>query len=761
MITTLAAAALFASEPTATRGLLKHREHNGIGYDTGYTTAELFLCPAWKNNFMPFLDMRGHVFDSNDFASNIGIGLRYNWSHWTVGGNFYYDFREAQNINPHQLGGGLEFLSRYFDIRANGYAPIASTKAELNPTFKKFQGNSAIFARHLRAALPAVDAEIGVPLGSRCEIVNWYAALGPYYLFEKNVNGYNLGGAVGGKGRIVLDLISRFNLGFDTTYDKIFKWTFQGTAGISMPLGLRKKVLRSKSFLCEARNQLPYRSEIIPVEKKNKRTAIDNIIFVNNTSSSNGTFESPFPTTAQAMAASKPGDTIYIFPGDGTTTGYDTSLTLLPNQTLQGSAANLDLGGGFIVPSQTPGSYPMLTSASNTITVAANATISGLDITAATNGVVDDDPTIPVGGTINIISSRIHDCAADGMVLGNSSNSVNYRIISNQCFDNAKSDVSTDLLGLVPNTVNMVFADNLNTRSGATSILYFAKGDTSFNVAAVRNKITGPGARGISFTSWDSSHGTCIASRNKISGATNSIELTTNQTADIQACLTNNSLGNKLGSYNGIIGIVTQANSSLKALIASNHLFNTPNNMIDLGLEDSSSTQFRICNNTLSGTTTQGVISIRPVNPNDDLTSDLIIDRNLFYNNQTSNILISAATDGTYNSTISNNYITDTTALGLSLPISGTAAANIGILNNTIFTSATNAINLNPQGSSNMCATLFGNQAPLNEIEFQNTANLQVESSTPGSSVGLAETNTFKAFNPPTGSFYVPEGTCN
>ena len=761
MITTLAAAALFASEPTATRGLLKHREHNGIGYDTGYTTAELFLCPAWKNNFMPFLDMRGHVFDSNDFASNIGIGLRYNWSHWTVGGNFYYDFREAQNINPHQLGGGLEFLSRYFDIRANGYAPIASTKAELNPTFKKFQGNSAIFARHLRAALPAVDAEIGVPLGSRCEIVNWYAALGPYYLFEKNVNGYNLGGAVGGKGRIVLDLISRFNLGFDTTYDKIFKWTFQGTAGISMPLGLRKKVLRSKSFLCEARNQLPYRSEIIPVEKKNKRTAIDNIIFVNNTSSSNGTFESPFPTTAQAMAASKPGDTIYIFPGDGTTTGYDTTITMLENQTIQGSAADLDLGGGFIVPSQTPGSYPMLTSASNTITVAANATISGLDITAATNGVVDDDPTIPVGGTINIISSRIHDCAADGMVLGNSSNSVNYRILSNQCFDNATSDVSTDLLGLVSNTVNMVFADNLNTRSGATSISYFAEGDTSFNVAAVRNKITGPGARGISFTSSDSSHGTCIASRNKISGATNSIGLVTNQTADMQACLTNNSLGNKSGGDNGIIAIITQANSSLKALIASNHLFNSPNNMIDLQIQDSSSTRFHICNNTLSGTTTQGVILITPINSNADLTSNLIIDYNLFYDNQTSNIPISAATDGTYNLIISNNYITDTTALGLLLPIGGTANASIDILNNTIFTSATNAIDINPAGSSSMCATLFGNQAPLNEIEFQNTANLRLESPTPGSSTGLAETNTFKAFNPPTGSFYVAPGTCD
>ena len=758
---TLAAAALFASEPTATRGVLKHREHNGIGYDTGYTTAELFLCPAWKNNFMPFLDMRGHVFDSNDFASNIGIGLRYNWSHWTVGGNFYYDFREDQNINPHQLGGGLEFLSRYFDIRANGYAPIASTKAELNPTFKKFQGNSAIFARHLRAALPAVDAEIGVPLGSRCEIVNWYAALGPYYLFEKNVNGYNLGGAVGGKGRIVLDLISRFNLGFDTTYDKIFKWTFQGTAGISMPLGLRKKVLRSKSFLCEARNQLPYRSEIIPVEKKNKRTAIDNIIFVNNTSSSNGTFESPFPTTAQAMAASKPGDTIYIFPGDGTTTGYDTSLVLLQNQTLQGSAADLDLGNGFIVPAQTPGSYPMLTSSGNTITVAANTTISGLDITATTNGVIDDDPTIPVGGTINIVSNQVHDCGASGLAVGNSQNSVNYRILSNQCFDNSTPDIASTFSGSTTNTVNVIVADNVCMRSGSNSIYFACRGATSYGIGAIRNHITDPTNLGIILFATNSSVGTFVTNRNRMTGATNSIQIDLEDQAELNVLLRHNVLGNKSGGPQGIIVTITQDNSTLFGSISNNILFNSPNTIIDINPRDSSITELTIKNNVLSGSLSTDSLLLLPGTPNADLTCNLIIDYNLFYNNQTSNITTNGVSAGTYNIIISNNYITDTTATGILLPIDGTANASIDILNNTIFTSATNAINLNPQGSSNMCATLFGNQAPLNEIEFQNTANLQVESSTPGSSVGLAETNTFKAFNPPTGSFYVPEGTCN
>ena len=109
---TLAAQDHLRSDASPARVVVKHREHNGIGYDTGYTTAQIFAAPAWKNGMLPFLDLRGHAFNDGRFAANAGVGMRFNWSNYTVGGNFYYDYREAKNIHPHQLAGGLEFLHK-------------------------------------------------------------------------------------------------------------------------------------------------------------------------------------------------------------------------------------------------------------------------------------------------------------------------------------------------------------------------------------------------------------------------------------------------------------------------------------------------------------------------------------------------------------------------------------------------------------------------------------------------------------------------
>ncbi len=370
--------------------ILKHREHNGVGYDTGYTTAELFLAPAWKNNFMPFLDLRGHVFDDARFASNMGVGLRYSWNDTSaVGGNVYFDYRDAKNLHPFQFAGGLEFLSTYFDVRLNGYGPFSDTTYS-KTSFAGFGGNGALFEQRIKAALPVVEGELGVPLGSRCNNLNWYAALGSYYLFERTVNTVDLGDAVGGRGRLVADYKSIFSFGMDATYDKIFKWTVQGTAGIRIPLGPRGKKA-PHAFTCQARNQLPQRQEIIPIDCGSRNiTPSFNIVFVNNTSSSNGTFESPYPTLALAEANSKPGDIIYVFPGDGTTMGMDGGIALQSRQTLHGSGSPL-IVDGFIIPAHTPGQMPNIENinpAGDAIFLADQNTVTGIHIvSAAGNGI--------------------------------------------------------------------------------------------------------------------------------------------------------------------------------------------------------------------------------------------------------------------------------------------------------------------------------------------------------------------------------------
>ena len=78
---------------------IRHIESKGIGYNQGYTTLEGFFVPipSLNTGWVPFLDLRGHLFNDGKPAANGGLGLRYVDSRvW--GGNIYYDYRKTQGI---------------------------------------------------------------------------------------------------------------------------------------------------------------------------------------------------------------------------------------------------------------------------------------------------------------------------------------------------------------------------------------------------------------------------------------------------------------------------------------------------------------------------------------------------------------------------------------------------------------------------------------------------------------------------------------
>ena len=127
------------------------------------------------------------------------------------------------------------------------------------------------------------------------------------------------------------------------------------------------------------------RQEIIVVDTDTKRdSASSYIIFVDNESHSEGTFESPYPTLAQAEAASTPGSIVYVFPGNGS--AYDTSvistngMTLLDSQMLLGASTShtvsTNLGTITIPPYAT------------TAPVISNEGIYGVGVTLANNNTV-------------------------------------------------------------------------------------------------------------------------------------------------------------------------------------------------------------------------------------------------------------------------------------------------------------------------------------------------------------------------------------
>ncbi len=371
---------------------LRYTSPKGIGYSSGYTTLEGFFAPScpWKDRWVPFLDLRGHVFDSGKFAANAGVGFRYLTNKYAFGFNGYYDYRDTKRQHYNQAALGFEFLSNPWDFRINGYLPVGKkTSSRFGTGFYAFEGHHLLLKYKRDFALGGFDTEVGYHLDSIPEAPLYFAA-GPYYLTGKGASTW------GGQFRASCDLFTYVRLEGNVAYDHFFKWTGQGTIGIQIPFG-KKCAKTNCTFPAQALAfQRVYRHEIIPVGKqKVKAFAINPATgdpwffwFVNNLSGSSlGTFEAPFTTLAAAELASAPNQAIYVFPGDGTTTGLNSGITLKDSQLLLGASVDhpIPTTQGVVVVPPMASTLPHLTNAGNIITLANNNTISGflLDTTVA------------------------------------------------------------------------------------------------------------------------------------------------------------------------------------------------------------------------------------------------------------------------------------------------------------------------------------------------------------------------------------------
>lgn len=354
---------------------VRHIDPKGVGYDEGYTTADLFITPPVDTFITSFLNLRGHVFNDGRWAANVGLGSRVGMGEFIGGLNIYYDYRDVKNLNSQsQIGAGVELLSTWADLRLNGYAPVGSSKYKGDKCFSRFRCNEALGQREIAATLPNIDLEIGGYIPGWLEQINCYAALGTYYLFEREVDNFKLGDAWGVRGRVDLRIFDGIRIGGDVTYDKIFNVRGQGYIGLSLPLGPANMRTKGKAFkekypcqdtaLDRARLLQPvYRQEIIPVEDRCQEFSINEcccIRFVCNTATcGNGTFECPYPTLIDAENGSCPGDIIYVLYGDGTSRGMDEGIILQQNQRLISSAVPFCLCD-FCIPACTPWCKPLI-----------------------------------------------------------------------------------------------------------------------------------------------------------------------------------------------------------------------------------------------------------------------------------------------------------------------------------------------------------------------------------------------------------------
>lgn len=471
---------------------VRHTEARGVGYDDGYTTLEGFGIYNRNPCFMPFLDLRGHVFNNGKLSGNIGIGERSVISSidHIFGAYFYYDVRQEDHhlsvVN--QLSPGVELLGKRMEYRINGYFPVGKTKSHSwDYRFDRFNGHHILLQHKRKFALTGGDAEVGAHI---TQSTTWdvYAGVGPYYFSSEHASSW------GGKTRFIARYKEYVSLEASYSYDTLFKNVVQGTVALNYPFG--KKLKRSgrhcplqKDLMLSRAALSPYRFEIPVVKKKKLRSAAINpatqepweVWFVDNTSSSKGTFESPFPTLIEAQAASAPYDMIYVFPGDGTTNGMDMGIQLQNGQTLFGSGVSHEISttkGGMTIPAFST-TAPLLTSASNVVSLANGNTVSGLNVLVTGAGAWG------IGGS-SVVQAVIDRNQTSGSVSYNGifiTGSGNISVTNNQCSESPQIGAPVEA-GVQIQAIGDV---NLNITNNTTTGFYygvFLPSTTSISVAA-------------------------------------------------------------------------------------------------------------------------------------------------------------------------------------------------------------------------------------------------------------------------------------
>lgn len=623
------------SYTSSQRAYVKHIESKGIGYNEGYTTLGAFLTPAhYLGSTLPFLDLRAHVFNNGRFASNVGIGARYlSDTPIIYGGQFFYDFRRTHRQSYNQIGIGFEVLGNRWETRLNGYLPVGDkkdhhTEKKVFLTFDQFLGNELFFFENIQKkkyefAMKGADAEAGIHLIKPTKNYTLYAGIGPYYY-----DGYFGKHAWGGKARVQAKLTEYLFVEISDSYDRIFHNKFQGQVSISVPFGKKLTKKPSESFktpcsdalALQDRILLPTQRQEIIVVDKHTRKEIDiftllalsgngsplHFLFVSNTNmlpGQNGTFENPFNTLAAAQAASVPGDFIYVFAGDGTTTGMNAGFTFQDNQELLGSGIPETVTtqlGPVTIPPFTP-TVPEITNTGVVITFGNNDILSGFTVI--------QNSANPAISAPNVASPAIRHVT---VTMG--SGAAGQPGISIHNPTGAPMVVGTHLTG--------------NMHGGPAVML---TGNTPAQPVIQGNTIIGWTAGALSVQTTGNGQMTPSISDNVMTGnnGATTVLIESLGTSTMIATLSGNNITGNTATT-GAVAFSTQNNSTITANVTTNSVSGNVGNGIDVSVANSSSTTIGMTGNTLTGNMVNGIAV--------DVADSAILQTNMDANNLSSNV---------------------------------------------------------------------------------------------------------------------------
>jgi len=254
----------------AIRHVIGDQEKDCIPFASNYTTFEILFAPDYvPGRIMPLVDVRGHRFDNNTYAANIGIGGRSIPNHCSrfcemLGFNTYYDYRQGCIGYYQQFGLGIEVLGRRWDFRANAYVPFGHKKHIHSCLFNDYEGDFYAIRRDIESVSYSFSGEVGYLLYSSEDFL-LYAAAGPYFLARGKCGDSTPGGEI----RIRPQYQDYIALDLSWRHDSLFKTIWQAEIIFNLPLyQLADKNLRPCCLTDRQIYQPIDRFEVMPLGKK-------------------------------------------------------------------------------------------------------------------------------------------------------------------------------------------------------------------------------------------------------------------------------------------------------------------------------------------------------------------------------------------------------------------------------------------------------------------------------------------------------------
>lgn len=690
------------------RLIIKHFEADGVGFNGGYSTVEAMMAVPTSNRHIPFADLRYHVFNRGRSALNGGLGYRYNiaGSGLLFGMNAYYDARWTTGQTFSQFGGGLELLSRFIDFRFNGYFPVKRSYEILSNKFLGFTGNNIIVKERKRLALTGGNGEAGFYFAHLGDL-KMYLAGGAYY-FKRQQCDTNWGK----RGRLRFSWRDNIWAEFAMQKDDLYKTNYQGQVSFQIPFW-KKPRNHTWSYFPNFEAMMiqpPVRDEILVLCDVNifkpARGPDGNIIevfFVDNTSNSDGTFESPFPTLLQAQNASGPGNFIYVYPGDGTTMGMDAGIALQQDQRFFGTGFEqiIRTSSGILpIPALTSGTPTITNLAGSAITLSANNVVRGFNIASPTmRGIVGTNPATAIIDHVTITGAMTNgvELSTTG---GNSSQlSLTNSSISASGMNGAQLTASSSST-LDASVTSNVF--NSNTGNGfAYTNASSAKGTVTFT----NNTLSGNTTDGVDFVGGGENLTATISNNTINNSGMSAIDVTSSATAIVNATINNNIINTAAVG----IDIVSNTSTTITASLDSNTVSMTSSNAIIFDNSLGGTANVTATNNTISSNAGRGFYLL---SGSSGVLTPTINDNTINRINA-----FSLAANSTINiSSFANNVINATGGSGIFIDGSGSGATLTGTFSGNTITGSDLVVQVGGSDSRNYTLTFSNNT-------LQSTAN--------------------------------------